>query len=393
MKNKVIYITSGLWPLNNGAKLYSHGLCKEFSKYSEMEIFTLASNEDNYENIDINNVQIHIYRYGKFKQSFCFNPVKWVHSRICGFFAVNIELIDDVIKSISVNKPNIIFIDQISMYEYYSVLKRICKKNRIKLIYISHNAELANFKESAYVNPKDFKDKIKKEIKYLFLKKAEEQIIQNTDFVFSICQDDINYFNDHNYKYNNMVRCKPLIDFKCIKKDVAQFQYNIVFVGSMFWYPNIRGIIWFCDNVFPKLLQIDNRYKLYVVGRDPASSLYKYKEIFKENFILTGFVDSIEPYYEMADIVIIPLFEGMGAKIKVLESIASGVPTIMTKFSASSYDVDNEMLIANNTQEFIENIKKLSFSYEIRKKSHDNQLNFYKNYMCADKTIVNIVSE
>ena len=389
MNKYSVYLSYGLWPLDGGAKLYSYGLCKEFSKYIRLKIFPYCSNRDEAEHIHFDNSEVYPFFKDLDKQGKLTFFWYKLNARITGLYIIRKSYIEMVDKYIKDTNCKYVIIDQICMYEYYAYFKK--KYPDKKFIYISHNAESVNYWER-YIKGKSLSISLLKEIvKYEVYKRNEKTIIKNADYVFSICKDDINWFNEH-YRSNAVIMlCKPLIKFNCLKIDVINFNYNIVFIGSMFWYPNINGIIWFCENVFGELLKIDNRFKLYVVGKNPDKRLYKYEELYKDNFILTGFVESVEPYYKMADIAIIPLFEGMGAKIKVLESMASGVPTIMTKVSASAYDISDEAILADEKEEYIEEILKLRDSYDYRKKIHDRELAFYEKYMILDDNIKEIL--
>ena len=52
------------------------------------------------------------------------------------------------------------------------------------------------------------------------------------------------------------------------------------------------------------------------------------KKYQSERVIITGFVDSIVPYFESAICLVAPLVLGAGIKVKVLEGLSSGIPVI-----------------------------------------------------------------
>ena len=90
---------------------------------------------------------------------------------------------------------------------------------------------------------------------------------------------------------------------------------EVLFVGAAY-YPNALGIRWFHENVLPKL---SKKLKVRVVGRIFA----KISDLFcSEQFTIEGMVDDLRPYYESADIVIAPLFDGGGMKLKTMEAIS-----------------------------------------------------------------------
>lgn len=90
---------------------------------------------------------------------------------------------------------------------------------------------------------------------------------------------------------------------------------EVLFVGSAY-YPNILGIRWFHENVLPML---SDKIKVRVVGKISA----QIRDLpCSERFIIEGMVDDLKPYYESADIVIAPLFDGGGMKVKTMEAIS-----------------------------------------------------------------------
>jgi glycosyltransferase involved in cell wall biosynthesis len=49
---------------------------------------------------------------------------------------------------------------------------------------------------------------------------------------------------------------------------------------------------------------------------------------------MTGFVDSLEPFYESADVFVAPLFTGAGVKFKTIDAMLRSVPIVTTDVGA-----------------------------------------------------------
>ena len=159
----------------------------------------------------------------------------------------------------------------------------------------------------------------------------------------------------------------------------------------MDWYPNINGIEWFVENVFIPLVKRDPAYKLYLVGRKPD---YRIKQLGEKckNIIVTGSVDSVDPYYEECDVSIIPVFEGTGAKIKVLESLGKGIPTVCSDFAAKDYLLNNrEMLVVpQNVEAFERAINELEYRLETRMEIYDKMERYMNTYYDINPEIVKL---
>ena len=124
------------------------------------------------------------------------------------------------------------------------------------------------------------------------------------------------------------------------------------------------------------------------MGSKPTPEI---KALASENIIVTGFVDSTEPYFKECDISIIPVFEGTGAKIKVLESIARGIPTVCAGFAAKDYDIQDEICVANSAEDFVNKIEMLEYRPEIRVKQYQAMDIYYKKYFHLNSEIVDIL--
>jgi sugar transferase (PEP-CTERM/EpsH1 system associated) len=105
-------------------------------------------------------------------------------------------------------------------------------------------------------------------------------------------------------------------------------QPMLLFTGAMDYYANVDGVTWFCNDIFPLLKEEFPKAQLYIVGSNPHA---KVKELGKRNGVkVTGFVEDIRPYYQSANVCVIPLRLARGVQNKVLEAMAMGKPVVTT---------------------------------------------------------------
>ena len=183
---------------------------------------------------------------------------------------------------------------------------------------------------------------------------------------------------------------KPLIHYKKIKNEdsLGVFHYRLLIVGTMHWGALVNGVLWFVENVFPAVVQKDSRYKLFLVGANPCEQIKQLAEKYPDHIIVTGTVKDVSEYYDKCDISIIPMFEGTGTKLKVLESLCSGIPTISTTLAAKDYELTDEVLISNTADEFIENIQLLTENNKLRIELYRKMQNYINNYYSLDDSII-----
>jgi glycosyltransferase involved in cell wall biosynthesis len=102
---------------------------------------------------------------------------------------------------------------------------------------------------------------------------------------------------------------------------------NLVFEGNIAFAPNADGILWFCEDVLPRIRAAMPDVTLTIVGKDPPPAICAQASPFVE---VTGYVDDVRPYVDRAAIFVCPLRKGAGIKNKVLQAWAMGKAVVAT---------------------------------------------------------------
>lgn len=84
---------------------------------------------------------------------------------------------------------------------------------------------------------------------------------------------------------------------------------------------NLNGIRWFINEVFSQVSLQDSEVRL-LIGGGICNALLS--EHLPENISLLGFIDDVNGFYSQGDVVINPVYQGTGLKIKTLEGISYG---------------------------------------------------------------------
>jgi sugar transferase (PEP-CTERM/EpsH1 system associated) len=135
---------------------------------------------------------------------------------------------------------------------------------------------------------------------------------------------------------------------------------TLIFAGAMNWYPNKDAMLFFADEIWPLLKAKRPTIKMIVVGQSPPARLLALNK-HDPNFIVTGYVDDVRSYFKQASIYICPMRDGGGTRLKILDSLASGIPTVATSMAVEGIKITpgENVIIANKPEEFSNEILSL----------------------------------
>lgn len=138
-------------------------------------------------------------------------------------------------------------------------------------------------------------------------------------------------------------------------QDFAQ-RKDILFVGGFAHRPNLDGILWFLEEIFPKVLAKLPELKLYIIGSNPPEILNRYAS---RNVIVTGYIseEELKRFYSTVRMVVVPLRYGAGIKGKIVEAMYHQVPIVTTSVGAEGLENSERCLvIADDERHFSQRI-------------------------------------
>jgi polysaccharide biosynthesis protein PslH len=132
---------------------------------------------------------------------------------------------------------------------------------------------------------------------------------------------------------------------------IAQVPGSLLFTGSMFYPPNVEGVKWFVTNVFPIIQKEVPNVSFHVVGTSPTTEILA---LASESIIIHGRVEDIRPFYQQAEVFVVPLLSGGGTRLKILEAAAAGKAIVTTSLGVEGLDFNHEeeLLIEDDAIQF-----------------------------------------
>lgn len=137
---------------------------------------------------------------------------------------------------------------------------------------------------------------------------------------------------------------------------------GLLYVGSLGYFPNTDGLKWFFKNIWPAFKQNHPDVKLTVIGMSPRDTAYVSSLLGNPRDVAINInVPSVIPYYRQSFATIVPLLDGSGTRLKILESAAYGRPVLSTPKGMEGLDFENKknLLIFDNAPSFIAAYKSL----------------------------------
>lgn len=127
---------------------------------------------------------------------------------------------------------------------------------------------------------------------------------------------------------------------------------DVLHLGTMFWPPNVEGVVWFGRDVWPRIKAEVPGARLTIAGKNPPGEVKALEA--DPSVRVTGYVVDPLPYLEQAGAFIVPLFAGSGMRVKILDGWRLGLPVISTTIGAEGieYREGENILIADDPEAF-----------------------------------------
>jgi glycosyltransferase involved in cell wall biosynthesis len=162
------------------------------------------------------------------------------------------------------------------------------------------------------------------------------------------------------------------------------FKNKLVFLGPDNHFPNLDGVDWFLEKVWPKLTLSFPELEFHVMGKWNESNKTRYISIPKVHF--KGYVENLDDELDGA-FMLVPLRIGGGIRMKILEGAAYHCPIVSTVVGAEGLPVVDGIhcLLPSTADEFIEKIKTLINDEELQNKLTINAQSIFESAYSEDQ--------
>ncbi|MCX4131386.1 MULTISPECIES: glycosyltransferase [Megamonas] len=386
MKKCIVISPQVIIPPTDGGKnsMYNHLI--SLAKISNISL-VMGNNDDNnvnkYLNDYLNNIK-KIFVFERVNKKIkkinylkkCLEIIKWFFS----FKPRQAQTIESkknkniVTKYIIENNIDHIILETPFAFEYLDY--NILINKDIEIILIQHNVE--------YLFRKDCLDKygIFSWWEVYLTKQYEKNVLKKSNRVVTISPKDKeilkNVFSINNIEYLPT----PFKENK--NKWIGNDSNYILFSGSLEFYPNYHGIKWFIKEIFYEFIKEYPNIKLKITGK--VNKKIKKELSTYNNIEFTGFVSDkdLEELLLNCNYMVIPIIKGSGIKIKLLEALSMGIPTIVTEhcYEGMPFDklkYDDPYLVAKNEKDFISKMRLIINNNDEKLKISNNAKLFFED--------------
>ncbi len=142
------------------------------------------------------------------------------------------------------------------------------------------------------------------------------------------------------------------LDYFSSDGDRPRSTATLVISGKMSYHANVSMVLYFVNEILPRIWSQRSDVELWIVGKDPPREILGLAE--HPEITVTGTVPDIRPFLTQATLAVVPLTYGAGVQNKVLEAMACGTPVVSTPAAISALKVvpEEEVLLGANPEAF-----------------------------------------
>jgi glycosyltransferase involved in cell wall biosynthesis len=191
------------------------------------------------------------------------------------------------------------------------------------------------------------------------LESEEIELLRAADGIVAISQNEFNFFKQFTSK-----PCLYLPTGVEVDDTESHYGNDFFCLASMDWRPNVNGLSWFLKEVWLKYDCAKNNI-LHLAGKGLDKEAYSEIAGLKNH----GMVADSKRFMCDFGIMLVPLFQGSGLRIKIIEAGALGVPIIATAKAVEGIGLQKgkHFLEANNAAEFAQAMQLLMNDVSLRR--------------------------
>jgi glycosyltransferase involved in cell wall biosynthesis len=279
------------------------------------------------------------------------------------------EIRADIIRRVAGMAPDIVVLGGVGLLRLAETLADHAGRNNIRLIADCHNVEsllLAEIDRAKLSVPIRFLAPIVFRRRWRLARSADRDFARQMSEIWVCSEDDRARLSQIADRQTPIAVVPNPVPGWCSESEnefperFAGPQLKALFVGHLRYRPNVVAVRRLAGAIWPQIEKRLPGAQLTICGRSPGGRLRRQVAPIRNIRLIADPVD-LRPLYEDADAAILPLSEGGGSRIKVLEALAAGLPVIATRKAVEglALESDRHFVAAEKPAEFVAAFERL----------------------------------
>ncbi len=265
-------------------------------------------------------------------------------------------------------QPNIIHFESLFAAVYLQELRLI---SNAKFVLRSHNIEHQLWEDRLSQGGVMKKTLLNYAVKRLKIEEIE--IYKQVHGIAAMAQSEVDFAASHHIK-------TPIIHLPTGSQEQttkSTLGNDFFHLAAMDWEPNIKGLQWLLSKVWTTQ-NFQDKNVLHIAGKNLNSDEHSNVA----GIINHGMVADSKAFMCDYGIMLVPLFEGSGLRIKIIEAGSLGVPIIATGKAVEGIGLENgkHYLEANDAEEFGQAMRLLMNDVSLRRNLGSEIHTFMRNH-------------
>jgi glycosyltransferase involved in cell wall biosynthesis len=196
--------------------------------------------------------------------------------------------------------------------------------------------------------------KTKRFFKWKLMEAYERRICRKVKSVVALSSVDQNYL-EAKLKLKNVRLAQTGVDTQYFVPcpTCKETPNSLIFVGYFKHPPNVEGLQYFFQEIWPGILTAVPGANITIIGRFPPPEILSYSH--RDSVVFTDYVPDVRPYLQRHSVFVAPVISGAGLRGKILEAMAMGKPVVATKRCAEGYPFERgrDLMISDTPEDFV----------------------------------------
>lgn len=182
-------------------------------------------------------------------------------------------------------------------------------------------------------------------------RERELDVMENVDAVLSYSEIEHTVIASHSVDQSKIYKC-PWVLKPNYSKTAFNDRKGIAFLGGFNHLPNREAVEYFVNSVMPLLREQLDGAEFHIYGSKVTPEI---QALASDDVIVKGYVESLSTLFDQSKMLVAPLISGAGIKGKVLDSLANGVPSILSPIAVEATGLAHgyNTLVADTPEQWV----------------------------------------